>query len=304
MASVSIPSSAGSVAISCSKTDGAVGPAARPRVGRDGLLRLGFERRGRRTVLTGRQYRLPLQALEPVDLDGDGGLTLMLLNPTGGVLGGDVLDTAAVLGPGSRVCLTTPSATRIYRAVGEPAVQRFTATVGEGAALEYMPDHLIPSPGARLIQTTELTLEEGAAAIVGDAWVAGRVARGECWRFSRLDLGLVIRDRHGLLLKDRAVLTGRTEWDRLGGAEGFPYMATFVAGAPSRGEWAILADELADALSRVAGVNVGITPLIRGGLLARVLASSAPALRACLDALWARCRLNVLGLPPANLRKL
>jgi urease accessory protein UreH len=41
--------------------------------------------------------------LEPVDLDGRGAATLFLLNPTGGVLGGDRLETAVELGAGSQV---------------------------------------------------------------------------------------------------------------------------------------------------------------------------------------------------------
>ena len=40
---------------------------------------------------------------------------LMLLNPTGGVLGGDHLVTEIIQEAGTHVCLTTPSATRIYR---------------------------------------------------------------------------------------------------------------------------------------------------------------------------------------------
>ena len=45
---------------------------ARPRVGRDGLVHLRFARRGGRTVLVSRRFRLPLQVLEPMDLAGDG----------------------------------------------------------------------------------------------------------------------------------------------------------------------------------------------------------------------------------------
>ena len=66
-------------------------------------------------MLTGRRFALPLQALEPMDLVGDGSATLLLLNPTGGVLGGDRLETEVSLGPASHVCLSTPSATRVYR---------------------------------------------------------------------------------------------------------------------------------------------------------------------------------------------
>src|SRR5262249_27872332 len=117
------------------------------RVGRDGLLVLGFERRGGRTVLAERRYTLPLQALDCMEVE-DGVAALMLLNPTGGVLGGDHLDTRVRVGASAHACLTTPSATRVYRSPGEPARQRVVATVAAGARLEYVPDHLIPSPGA------------------------------------------------------------------------------------------------------------------------------------------------------------
>lgn len=255
-------------------------------------------------MLVERRYRLPLQALEPVDLEGRGDVMLMLLNPTGGLLGGDRLDTQVRLGAGSRVCLTTPSASRVYRATGPPTVQRLSATVGEGATLEYVPDHLIPSPGARLVQTTEVSLADGAIAILADAWVAGRIARGEAWQFSELDMGLVVRDAEGLIVKERVILAGRPGWDRLGAAQGCPYVGTFLALGPGRQGWSELADALAAAGGEVAGVSLGVTPLPRDGLLARVLAPGAPALRAALDLLWARSRRALLGLPPLDLRKL
>src|SRR5262249_33300677 len=118
-ASASTRSSPGSSATCSSRPELAPG-----RVGRDGTLRLRFARRAGRTVLTGRRFTLPLQALEPADLEGRGDLVLLLLNPTGGVLGGDVLETDVTLGPGARVVLGTPSATRVYRTAGPPAVQR------------------------------------------------------------------------------------------------------------------------------------------------------------------------------------
>ena len=48
-------------------TAGALLDAA--RVGRDGALRLRFERRGHGTVVTACRYTLPLQVLAPVALD-------------------------------------------------------------------------------------------------------------------------------------------------------------------------------------------------------------------------------------------
>jgi urease accessory protein UreH len=298
-------------------------------------------------VLTERRFTLPLQALEPMDLDGDGVATLLLLNPTGGLLAGDRLETDIVLAPGSRVCLSTPSATRVYRSPGPVAVQRVTMDVGRGAALEWLPDHLIPSPGARLLQTTEIRLAADATLLYLDAWATGRAARGEAWGFDLLDSSLLVRDEAGPLLRERSILAGHPPRDGLGGTEGFAYAATFIALRPAGialrpagialrpagialrpaglglrpagialrpaglglrpgGEgWEDLAGVLqVEADAAQAGGRAGVTTLGRGGVLARLLCPSAPALQAVVHALWAACRQRLLGLPPARLRKL
>jgi urease accessory protein len=250
------------------------------------------------------RFALPLQALAPMALDHTGEALVMLLNPTGGVLGGDVLDTRVDLGAGARACLTTPSATRVYRSAGAPAVQRFTARVGSGAVLQYVPDHLIPSAGAKLIQRTELYVDEGAVAFVVDAWAAGRVARGEAWRFDLLDTAIAAHDARGPLLLDRACLTGAAErWSGLGSTEGRAYVATVLALAPDRSGGSRLEAALGEAL-QVSGALGGVSPLSRSGVLARVLAASAPELRGAIDRLWGAWRATVLGVPPLSLRKI
>lgn len=240
-----------------------------------------------------------------MDLDGDGVATLLLLNPTGGLLAGDRLETDIVLGPGSRVCLSTPSATRVYRSPGPVAVQRVTMDVGRGAALEWLPDHLIPSPGARLRQTTEIRLAADATLIYLDAWATGRAARGEAWGFDLLDSSLWVRDEAGPLLRERSILAGRPPRDGLGGTEGFAYAATFVALRPAGEGWSDLARALqGEVVAAGAGGRAGVTTLARGGVMARLLCPSAPALQSAVQALWAACRRRLLGLQPARLRKL
>jgi len=255
-------------------------------------------------VLRERRFTLPLQALEPIDLEGDGGATLLLLNPTGGLLGGDRLEARITLGPGSRVCLSTPSASRVYRSAGPPAVQRVVIYVGAGAALEWIPDHLIPSPGARLRQSTEITLAPGATLFHLDAWATGRAARGEVWGFDLLDAGTVLRDEGGVFLRERSILAGPPR-DGLGGTEGLGYLATFVAARPGGEGW----DELAGSLHRglaAAGspARGGVSALGRGGVIVRLLCPSAPVLQRCVDLVWAECRRRLLDRPPLALRKL
>ncbi|HEU4369225.1 MAG TPA: urease accessory protein UreD [Methylomirabilota bacterium] len=271
------------------------------RVGRDGALRLRFERRGAATVLAACRSTLPLQVLAPVALD-DPAAVVSLLNPTGGVLGGDRLAIDVEVGPGAHACLTTPSATRVYRAAAEPAEQRVRLALGAGAIGEWVPDHTIPSAGAALRQTLEVEAGEGAALIAVDAFAAGRVARGEAWRFALLDGTLTVRDARGLVLHDRFVLASGDRWGGLGFAEGHPYFATVVVVADTG-----LDDFVAGlpvALAAVGGATAAAARLPRRGALVRCLAAGAPALTQALETVWAFARRRVLGRPPLALRKL
>ncbi len=270
------------------------------RVGRDGALSLGFERRGPATVLAACRFTLPLQVLAPVALD-DAACVVSLLNPTGGVVGGDRLAIEIDVGAGAHACLTTPSATRIYRTAGAVAEQHTRLVLAPGAVAEWVPDHTIPSAGAALRQSLTVEAGPGARLIAIDAFAAGRVARGEAWQFARLDSALTVRDAGGLVLHDRFVLSGGPGWTGLGLAEGRPYFANVVV----LGE-AGLDDFVADlpaALAPVPGAIAGAARLPRRGALVRCLAADAPALADALASIWALARRRLLGLPPLGLRK-
>ena len=239
--------------------------------------------------------------LAPVALDGPAAV-VSLLNPTGGVLGGDRLVIDVTLTERAHACLTTPSATRIYRSAGEPAVQTVRLRLASGAIVEWVPDHTIPSAGAALRQSFDVEIGDGARLILVDAFAAGRVARGEAWHFARLDSALTVRDAHGLLLHDRFVLRGGADWPGLGLAEGRPYFATIVLVADT-GLESFIAD-LPGALPAGLAAAVGVARLPRRGALVRCLATDAPALSTALARVWTLARARLLDLPPLRLRKL
>jgi urease accessory protein len=271
---------------------------AASRVGRDGRLALGFERRGPRTIVARCRYTLPLQVLAPMALE-DVAAIVSVLNPTGGLVGGDALSIEAEVGPGAHACLTTPSATKVYRAESAPATQDVVLRVADGARLEWVPDHTIPHAGAAFRQVLSAEVGEGAALVVVDAFAAGRVARGEAWRFALLDSTLTIRDRGGPVLHDRFVL--RDGGPRgLGVTEGRPYFATVVVVADA-GVKAFV--ERVAALDDDAAVDLRAGRLARRGAVVRCLAADAPALVRALEAVWAAARIEVLGLAPLALRK-
>jgi urease accessory protein len=273
------------------------------RVGRDGALKLRFERRGPATVVAGCRYTLPLQVLAPIALD-DPAAIVSILNPTGGLVGGDRLSIDVHVAAGAHAVLTTPSATRVYRTAGKPTVQAVRLSVGPRAVVEWVPDHTIPFAGSALRQTIDVALEETAGLILVDAFSAGRIALGEAWRFDVLESAVSIRDPRGWLLHDRFVLRGRAghqSFDGLGLAESHPYFASIaIIGAFDAGRLAADVERLgADG----GAASLGVAVLPRGGALVRCLAPTAPALVDAIEGCWRAGRRALLGLPPLALRK-
>ena len=250
---------------------GVAGLTTAARVGRDGALRLAFERRGGRSVLAACRWTLPLQVLAPVALD-DVAAVVSILNPTGGLVGGDRLSVDVDVGAGAHACLTTPSATKVYRTGGDAAEQVVRLKLAPDARLEWVPDHTIPFAGAALRQRLEAEVAEGATLLVVDAFAAGRVARGEAWRFALLDSTLSARDARGWVLHDRFVLRDGRPGPGLGLAEDRRYVASVAVIADTG--LAGFADDVA-ALTG-ADVDVGAALLPRRGALVRALAADAP----------------------------
>src|SRR5207247_6926377 len=90
------------------------------------------------SVLAGWRWTLPLQVRAPMARD-DAASIVCMLNPTGGLVGGDRLVVDVAVGAGAHACLTTPSATKVYRTAVGPAEQAVRLTLAPGARLEWVP---------------------------------------------------------------------------------------------------------------------------------------------------------------------
>jgi urease accessory protein len=228
----------------------------------------------------------------------------MLLNPTGGVLGGDHLLTEIVQEKETNVCLTTPSATRIYRTAEKPAVLETVIRLGEGATLEYLPDHVIPHTGSALRQSLRVEMERGGRAILLDSFAAGRVARGERWNFSKIE------SRTEVMLCGKPIFLNRTLINpvaqhpgHLGLMEEFSYMACLSLFADELENWPGVAAAMNAELESVPQVKGGVSLISRGGCVIRYLATSASDLTRTNRKLWDAARELVVRLPPFDHRK-
>ncbi len=228
----------------------------------------------------------------------------MLLNPTGGVLGGDHLITDIVQEAETHVCLTTPSATRIYRTAEKPAILETVIRLGAGATLEYLPDHVIPHASSALRQSLRMEMAQGSRAIILDSMASGRVAHGERWGFTEMDSRTEVYacGRPAYINRTRIVpATNRP--DRLGWMEEFDYMSCVGIFANGFARWPQVVDALNEELKSIHDIRGGATLISRGGCVARFLAGSASDMTLANKKLWDAARALIAGLPPFDHRK-
>jgi urease accessory protein len=267
------------------------------RVGRDGTLQLRFARRGCSTVLERSRFTLPLQALTPLEME-DGTAYLMLLNPTGGVLGGDHLVTEIVQDAGTHVCLTTPSATRIYRTSQHPAVLETVIRLGEEATLEYLPDHVIPHAGSALRQSLRIDMARGSRAIILESFASGRVAHGERWNFREIDSRTETRICEKRAFLNRTKIAPATHNPKqIGWMEEFDYAICMGLFADGFDNWPQVATAMNAELASCPAVRGGVSLLSRGGCVVRYLARSASEMTRTNQKLWDAARELVVQLP-------
>jgi urease accessory protein len=229
-----------------------------------------------------------------------------LLNPSGGLVGGDRLSVRAMLGPDTHVLFSTPSANRVYRSLAETAVQTIELTVGSGAILEWIPDVTIPFAGAQFRQTIHVRLAPGATVLLWDAIASGRVARGERWAFTSLANEIRIVTASGQSVLERYDLRPLEDQRAIGLAEEWDYVASLYVVGDKVGEdtWTSLEASLAAALEdRPGRVLGGVSAPSIGGLAVKLVARAAPDLHAVLETLWGSIRSHLWGLPPAVLRR-
>ena len=273
-------------------------------IGRVGELVLGYVRQGARTVLTQSRCCSPWHFSPPIQLDDSACLYTPLVNPSGGLVGGDRLSVRAALSPDAHVLFSTPSANRVYRSLGETAVQTVDLNVGSGAILEWMPDVTIPYAGSLFKQTIHVSLAPGATVLLWDAIASGRVARGERWAFTSLENEIMIVTASGQSVLERYALAPAVHG--VGQAAAWDYVGSLylIGDGVDAGRWKQVEANIAEILeSRPGAVLGGVSEPAAPGLAVKLVAKSAPDLNETLDELWQAISLTLWNLPRPALRR-
>ena len=246
------------------------GPALQRAVGE---LRVELRVRDGRTVLDGLRQVGCLKARFPRQ-DDHSWLNVVTVNTSGGVVGGDVLENAFVLGPGARATISAQAAERFYRILPGSAASRVRTqiTAADRSAVEWLPQETILFDRCALNRRLHVELGQAAWFLAVECLVFGRAAMGEV--VERGSLRDVIELRRGgcLLLRDAICMDGAvaTTLRRSAVAGGARAVATVVHVGPS-------AEDALDAV-REALPQCGVSAW-DGMLLARIIAADGASLR-------------------------
>lgn len=265
---------------------------------RTGALHLAFEQRGARTVLIREYQKAPLMIVRPFALPC-GTLSVFVVNPTGGLLGGDHNDIQISVGPGARALVLTQSATRVHpSATGAAATQAVRLCVASGGRLEYYPERVLPFAGSRLLQTLRADLEPGAELGLTETLASGRVHSGERLAFAEYRSRTEVWRGEQRLYLDQVSLrpTPHTRapgvWHDLDYAASGVFVGSGAPGGSSVPEvWPALLGRLASGLT--AGGAVWLRAAAAGGL----------KLDADLSGARQSIRQQVFRAPPLQIRR-
>lgn len=247
-------------------------PAA---IGRVARLELIFERRGGRTVLA-HAYAEPPYRIGRAFALGDAAYVIVACTGAG-TFAGDVLRQSVHVAPGARAVLTSQSALQAHpSSAAAPAVVRHEVHVDDRAELHAHWDPLIPFAGARIDQRIDLRLAETASLYWSDALMAGRISRGEIWRFSELTHQLTLHVGSSLQYLERYRLnSSRSDPGRPWAAARFTYLSTVLL--RSRNATSAEAESMQRALVAVDGVRAGVDLVEPELIVGRLAAVSGPA---------------------------
>ena len=254
----------------------------------EGVLQLRLHQNRSRTVIQDCYAHVPLRVLRPVYLDDTGTAAIYLLNPCGGVLGGDRYTIHVTLGPQAQAYLTTPSATKLYATPKAPAYQQILFTLHPGAVLSYLPEQTIPFANADFRQSMTVRLAAGAYAFLGEILAPGRLARQEAFAYRRYHASLCVTNcQDDILLLDHTRLQPLQEdLSGLGLLEEYAYLGTFYALCGDAALPSALADHLHGLLADRPHVLGSATTLASGGIAVRLLAKNHTRASQAMYDIW------------------
>lgn len=271
--------------------------------GKNGVLCLGFERRGDRTILAELYRQAPLLVQRALYWDEamPDLACVFIVTTSGGLLQGDRHALRVRLGERAQAHLTTQSATKIQQMDANYATQTQDIVLEDEAYLELLPEPVIPYRTSRYVARTRVSLPETATALYAEIILPGRRYHndGELFGYDLYSSALRVTrpDGRELFAEKFVIEPASCPVDRCAVMGGFHVVANVVLLTSAARVDRVL-DRIPDAWAMTGPAVAGASRLPNGaGLIYRVLGTDSEPVRAVVRDFWSLVRQETVGAP-------
>ena len=191
--------------------------------GKHGLLRLGFERDGERTIMLGWERHAPLIVQQALYFDAEWEELpcVYILSSGGPNVDGDRYEQYFSVGRDAFAHIATGAATKIASMRYNYASLCQRIELAQGAYLEYLPEPLIPCRGSRYCSQTHVVIAASATLLYAETYLCGRRWSGERFDYDILSVAMrAERDDGELLFTDKFIIRPHDEHPSVEGVMG------------------------------------------------------------------------------------
>lgn len=233
------------------------------------------EKREGHTILSDVSFTAPYKLMAPFERP-DGGIQIMPLCASAGIMRGDRQEFSYEAGEGADLEVLSQSFEKIHRMDGGSAYRHIRARAEKGASLYCCPQPVIPFGGSAYDSETEIYLADRSSRLF---WLeiicSGRIAHEEQFAFRRFSSLVRIYREGKLIYRDNT----RYEPDRmpmrgLGMYEGYTHLANIFLSA-SFGD---LRESIWEMIEKETECEGGVTLLPGGDLAVRIFGNRAQLL--------------------------
>ncbi|MBI1324409.1 urease accessory protein [bacterium] len=267
------------------------------------MLRLKFENRGTRSILSFSERRAPL--LVQRALYCDEGMPEMpvvyVITNSGGILQGDRYAIDFEIGENACAHITSQAATKIHEMDANHAAQTQEIVLHEGAYLEYLPEYVIPFRHSRFQTKTNIRIAASATLIYSEILAGGRkhYGTGESFEFDLFSSTVAARrlDGQDLFVERFVIEPAKFPVSGIGTMSGFDVFGNVILLTPRENAEAIYS-QIQPTWNRETSCFSGASLLPNdAGLIFKVLGKDTAVVRHEVREFWSRVRPQIKGQP-------
>ena len=268
-------------------------------------LDFSFAEEQHKTFLSHREHHGPLLVQKSLYPEGKEICHAVILHPPAGIAGGDHLAIQLNVEKNAKAVVTTPGATKWYKANHKNASQKIVIQVDPYGHLDFLPQENIFFNASSAHNQIVIHQDKTSSCIGWDIAQLGRTAQGEHWENATLRNEIeYYLDKELCWVESMLLESQKSFYNETCGLAEFPVFGTMWMSSSHASE--DLLEEITQQLAWNDSLRVGATRIAidehYGLILIRGLSDEVEYLKNCFMQIWLFARERIAGIEPLPLR--